>query len=215
MTDVKGARRDRATATRSRILHAAREEFAARGYHGATIDSIAKRAGVATQTVYFVFHTKAALISALIDMLVMGEEQPVIPQDTEWWTAMLAATDARESLRHFIRGTAPLFERASATSEILRAAALTDDEVRQTHEFHEGLRNAGFREVIEVVATRGSLRAGLNLDTATDVLLTVFGDGTYHFFRTERGWSHEQVVEWFNDALPALLLEPPKQDREP
>ncbi|MFN8586100.1 MAG: helix-turn-helix domain-containing protein [Dehalococcoidia bacterium] len=208
MTDVKRPLRDRAAATRSRILHAAHEEFARRGYHGATIASIAKRAGVATQTVYFVFHTKAALISALIDMLVMGEDQPVIPQDTEWWAAMRSHPDPRESLRHFIRGAAPLFERASETSEILRAAALTDDEVRQTHEFHEGLREAGFREVIEVVATKGTLRRGLDLDSATDVLLTVYGDSTYHLLRSERGWSHEQTVEWFCDALPALLFEP-------
>jgi len=209
MTDVKGPRRDRATATRSRILHAAQEEFAERGYHGATIASIAKRAGVATQTVYFVFHTKAALISALIDTLVMGEDQPVVPQDTAWWAAMRSAADAPESLRHFIRGAAPLFERASATSEILRAAALTDDEVRQTYEFHEGLRYTGFREVIELVAAKGPFRSGLDLDTATDVLLTVFGDSAYHFLRTDRSWSHEQVVEWFCDALPALLFADP------
>ncbi len=208
MPDVKATRRDRAAATRSRILHAAHEEFAERGYHGATIASIAKRAGVATQTVYFVFHTKAALISALIDMLVMGEDQPAIPQETAWWAAMRSDPDPREALRHFIRGAAPLFERASAMSEILRAAALTDDEVRQTHEFHEGLRQAGFREVIEVVAARGPLRAGLDLDSATDVLLTVFGDSTYYLLRTDRGWSHQQIVEWLCDALPALLFEP-------
>lgn len=208
MADVKAARRDRAAATRSRILRAAHEEFAERGYHGATIASIARRAGVATQTVYFVFHTKAALISALIDVLVMGEEPPVIPQDTAWWAAMRSDPDPREGLRHFIRGAAPLFERASATSEILRAAALTDDEVRQTHEFHEGLRQAAFREVIELLAARGPLRAGLDLDSATDVLLTVFGDSTYHLLRTERGWTPAQLVDWYCDALPALLFEP-------
>ena len=42
--------------------------FVEKGYHGATVASIAARAGVATQTVYYVFNTKAALISAAIDL---------------------------------------------------------------------------------------------------------------------------------------------------
>ena len=67
--DVKGPRRRRAEATRQKILRAAHEEFVERGYHGATIASIARRAGVATQTVYFVFHTKTELVSAAIDAL--------------------------------------------------------------------------------------------------------------------------------------------------
>lgn len=65
-------RRQKADATRRKIVAAAHEEFAANGYQGATIASIARRAKVAAQTVYFVFHTKAALISAVIETAVIG-----------------------------------------------------------------------------------------------------------------------------------------------
>jgi AcrR family transcriptional regulator len=207
MSQVKGSRREKAAATRRGILRAAHDEFVEKGYHGATIASIAARAGVATQTVYYVFHTKAALISAAIDLLVMGEEEPVVPQDTEWWQAMVAEDDAGRALRHFVSGAAVLFQRASALSEILRAAALTDEEVRRTYEFHERLRAEGFREVIEVLSTKGSLRAGLTVESATDVLLVVFGDSTYHLLTHDRGWSHDDVVAWFGASLPTLLLD--------
>lgn len=206
MAEVKGnSRRDKARATRRKIVHAARDEFAANGFHGATIGAIAKRAGVATQTVYFVFHTKAELMSAVIDDAVMGDD-PVIPQQTEWWAAMTAARSAPEALRIFVRGSAPLFARASAMSEILRGAALTDEEVRRTHQYHEELRYTGFREVIEVVGSKGRLRKGLTAETATDVLMTLLGDSTYQLMTSERGWSHEAVVDWLCETLPLVLL---------
>ena len=93
--DKTSTRRDRALQTRRKILNAAHEEFLERGYHGATIASIARRAGVANQTVYFVFHTKAELVSAVIDDAVLGPEEPILPERSAWWTDMQAAPTAR------------------------------------------------------------------------------------------------------------------------
>lgn len=205
MPDVKSSRRDKADHTRARIIEAAHAEFLERGFHGATIVSIAKRAGVATQTVYFVFHTKAELISAVIDAAVMGKSD-LPPELTDWWLAMEAEPDPAESLRLLVRGAADVFERASAISVVLAAAALTDDELMARHEQHEQLRRTGFRSVVAGLAAKGPLREGLDIDTATDILLTVYGDATYHSFRTERGWSEDQVVDWLADALPRMLL---------
>lgn len=205
MADVKSSRREKATRTRDKIIGAAHQEFLERGYHGATIASVAKRAGVAAQTVYFVFHTKAELISAVIDAAVMGESD-LPPQLTDWWRAMEAEPDPAEALRHFVRGAAGAFERAAALGVVLAAAALTDDELHARNDHHEGLRRTGFRAVVEGLAAKGPLRHGLTIDTATDVFLTLYGDATYHQLRTEHGWTEEQVVAWFSDALPSVLL---------
>jgi AcrR family transcriptional regulator len=203
-----GSKREKAAATRRKIIEAAQEEFVSCGYQGATIASIAKRAGVATQTVYFVFHTKADLISAVIDFAVTGGEQPSgVPQATEWWEAMLSEPRADQALRIFIRGAGPLFRRASAVSEILRAASLTDDEVRKTYQRHEDLRRAGFREVIDVMVTKGKLRKGLDTESATDLFLLLVGDATYQVMTVEYGWSHERWIEWLCESVPQILLE--------
>ena len=103
-------------------------------------------------------------------------------------------------------GAAPLYERAAGVSEVLRAAAATDDELRALFEHHDGLQREGFGQVVEILASKGPLRSGLTVATATDVLLTVFGDSTYHQLRTDRGWDHEAVVAWWDDVLPGLLL---------
>ncbi|MGI9085052.1 MAG: TetR/AcrR family transcriptional regulator [Aeromicrobium sp.] len=206
MVTVKSSRREKAQATRTAILRAAHAEFAENGFHGATITAIAKRARVAPQTVYFVFHTKSELISAVIDIAVMGEEDPLPPEETPWFAAMLAELDPAECLRMFVRGAGGSYDRAAAVSEVLRAAALTDDELRAVHEHHEGLRRTAYRGVIEMLAEKGELRSELTVDTATDVFLTVYGDSAYTLLRTEHGWSHEQVMDWLSDALPAILL---------
>lgn len=208
MANVKGgSRRAKAAATRRKIVRAAHDEFAASGYHGATIATIADRAGVAAQTVYYVFNNKAALIGAVIDDAVMGDDDPVIPQDSQWWAEMRAASTAAAAITAFVRGAAPLFARAATMSEILRAAALTDDEVAHLHAAQEELRRTGFREVIEVVADKGRLARGLTVDSATDVLMVMYGDTTYHLMTTERGWAPEKWIDWLCEALPAVLLD--------
>jgi AcrR family transcriptional regulator len=203
---VKSTRRQKSDATRRKLIKAAHQEFIARGFHGATMAGIAARAGVASQTVYFVFHTKPELISAVIDTAVLGEEDPRPPQAQPWWTAMTEEPDAAEALRIFIRGAGPLFARASAISEVLRAAALTDIEVRRTHQHHENLRRDGFGQVLEILADKGPLRADWPMEQLTDAFMTVYGDSTYHQLVVERGWSHDQIMAWLCDVLPGMLL---------
>lgn len=203
---VKSTRRQKSDATRRKLIKAAHQEFIARGFHGATMAGIAARAGVASQTVYFVFHTKPELISAVIDTAVLGEDDPRPPQAQPWWTAMTEEPDAAEALRIFIRGAGPLFARASAISEVLRAAALTDNEVRRTHQHHENLRRDGFGQVLEILADKGPLRADWPTDQLTDAFMTVYGDSTYHQLAVERGWSHDQIMAWLCDVLPSMLL---------
>lgn len=56
----------KAAATRQRILDAAREEFLAKGYHGASLRTIAHRAGVTTGALYGAFLDKDALFDAVV-----------------------------------------------------------------------------------------------------------------------------------------------------
>ncbi|MBK5288423.1 MAG: TetR/AcrR family transcriptional regulator [Acidimicrobiia bacterium] len=207
MAKVKGnTRRDKALATRGRIIAAAETEFAAHGYHGATVVDIATRAGVAPQTVYFTFNTKAKLMSAVIDHAVMGDE-PQLPETTDWWSAMIAEPSSELALGHFVRGAGPLLARASLMSEILRAAALTDDEVRETHEIHERMRRDAYRKVVEILSEKAPLKAGLTTETATDILFVILGDSLYQLMTTQLGWTHDRLIEWLDDTLPGLLFE--------
>ena len=67
-------RKDQARDTRRRIIDAARRLFIERGYAGATIEAIAQEAGVAAETIYAIFKNKRGILSALVDVSVVGED---------------------------------------------------------------------------------------------------------------------------------------------
>jgi hypothetical protein len=120
---------------------------------------------------------------------------------------MSAAPDAASSLQAFIRGAAPLFARASAITEILRAAALTDGEVRATYHYHEQLRRSGFREVIASAAAKGALKPGLTVDSATDLFLVFYGDSVYRLMTADMAWGEDTWINWLCEELPRLLFD--------
>jgi AcrR family transcriptional regulator len=61
-----GARAIRSMARREAILHAALDEFSARGFAAARLDDVAKRAGVAKGTIYIHFRDKEALFQEIV-----------------------------------------------------------------------------------------------------------------------------------------------------
>ena len=64
-------RSEHAAATRSRVLRAARILFARNGYSATTIAALAEEAGVAAQTLYSAFGSKAAIaISVMEDAVI-------------------------------------------------------------------------------------------------------------------------------------------------
>ena len=117
----KLTRREKAAATRERIITAASVVFAEAGYVGARMTDIATRAGVAVQTVYFVFHTKAELLKACFDHAVLGPERLPPPQQP-FWTEMAAARSGRAALAAFVRGNTAILARVAAIDEVAKAA---------------------------------------------------------------------------------------------
>jgi AcrR family transcriptional regulator len=110
---VAGVRRDgrhaelRGTA-RQRVLDAAAQEFVERGYAGASLQSIAKRAGLTRGAVYWSFENKQDLFLTLLDERV---DQPAraLMQLTETAPADQATAGAvSEGLARLIGEQAPL-----------------------------------------------------------------------------------------------------------
>lgn len=69
-----------------RIIAAARDEFARRGFDGARVDQIARRAGVNKQLLFYYFHSKRGLFSAVLARGAAELEQQL---------AQLGGTDGR------------------------------------------------------------------------------------------------------------------------
>jgi len=212
MSGVKGleppklSRRGRAKATRWRIVKAAYRLFCAQGYVGTTMAEIADAAGVAVQTVYFAFHTKAALLSRAYDFAVMGEEEPQIPQQQAWYLAMAAEPEATEALRHFLIGVGEITRRVTPLSIAAQVAADGDPETAGVIALHDKWQADGYREIIELLSTKAPLSPGLDLERATDLLLLYGGTEVYHVLVERRGWSHDEWLTWAATALSQQLF---------
>jgi len=204
------SRKERAGRTRARILAAARAEFAAKGYHATTMAAIAAAAGVAVQTVYFVFGTKPALLQELLGAAVMGQTEDGLPiqspVESDWFREALEASDGRRALAAFVHGAIPVYARAAAIAETARVAAQTDPDVAEVYVQAEARRAEDFGRVIRALDDHGTLRADLTVTRATAVLTTVLGPQSYLSYTVDHGWADADVAEWMSDALARLLL---------
>lgn len=202
---VKPTRRDQAHATRQRMLRAAHELFCERGYTGTRMADIAERAGVAVQTVYFVFHTKAELLRACYTHAVLGEPDPMPPEDQPWHAALLASVTGPEALRWFAKGNGAIVARVGMLDEVARAATHEPD-AAAIRAHSEELRRAGYGAIVEHLAAAFGLRDGLDLNSATDVMLTLGGPAIYRSLVVDYGWTPEAYVDWVAAALVDALL---------
>jgi AcrR family transcriptional regulator len=173
---------------------------------------IAGAAGVAVQTVYFAFHTKAALLSRAYDFAVMGEE-PADPREQPWYMAMVAESNVTDALRHVIRGLGEITRRVTPLYLVARTAADGDPDTARVMDFHERWRAEGYREMMELLVAKAELRPGVSLERATDLMLLYAGMEVYHVLVDGRGWSHDELVDWTVATLAEQVFVPTHQSR--
>jgi AcrR family transcriptional regulator len=213
MTEVKRharselSRRDRARATRLRITKAAYSLFCERGYSGTTMIDVAEAAGVAVQTVYFTFHTKSELLSRAYDFAVLGEGDPVPPEQTAWYRKLTDEPDLTVALGHAVEGIGEIMTRATPLDTVVRAAAGSDQETAAVRAFHERWRAQGYGAIIEILATKSALRTGVSRERATDLLLLYLGMDVYRVLVLDFGWKHQDWTDWTVATLREQLFQ--------
>ena len=193
---MKPTRRERAQATRLRITKAAYTLFCERGFSGTTMADVAKAAGVAVQTVYFVFHTKGELLSRAYDFAVLGDEDPAPPEVQPWYQAMTTEPGLAAALRHAVGGIGTILVRATPLDTVVRASAGSDPDAARVRAFHERWRAEGYRAMLEVLRAKAVLRDGVSPELATQLLLLYLGMDVYRVLVLDFGWSHDDWVDW-------------------
>jgi AcrR family transcriptional regulator len=187
------------------MIHAAQRVFIARGYAGARMTDIAAEAGVAVQTVYFTFHTKAELLQACYELAVLGEDDPRPPASQPWYAQMLDASDGDAAMGLFAEGFSAIAARVALLDDVARSAA-HEPEAVQVRARNEQLRREGYGRIVEHLAGRFGLIAGLDPAEAVDIMLTLAGPATYRCLVADCGWTHDRFVGWLAATLSQQLL---------
>jgi AcrR family transcriptional regulator len=196
-------RHQRALATRQRIREAARDLFLTRGYTAATIVDIARGAGVAPQTVYFTYGSKASVLSALIDAEIVGDADPVALLDRPAARRIASASDPAHRLRRAVTLLCVVTERVAPLYELARAGA-TDPEVRRLLDRHESERWQTHSALAGLLA--GDLKSGMSVEEAADRLYALVSHDVFWLLVRRRGWTKQRWRAFAQDEARRQLL---------
>jgi AcrR family transcriptional regulator len=155
--------------TRDRILAAAAEVFAERGYEGAAVSDIARRAGFTTGAIYGRFRDKAELLLEVVRGVLESQQE----------AAVMAAAGAGES------GVSSRFaelvgEFVDANREASRAlvleahvAARRDETVGALLREFQSERLTALRELVADAQQKGEVADGLDPTTVATLFLAI------------------------------------------
>jgi AcrR family transcriptional regulator len=199
-------RQAQAAQTRAAILEAAAELFVDPGYAAAPLTAVAARAGVAVQTVYKVFGSKQALLSALVDVTVAGDDEPIPLPQRPFVAEIAALPDARAKLSRYAVHLVGIHARQAQVMLALAAAATADPEAAAIWRKNVTERRHGMTGFAHHLASTGELREDRSLDAVVDVLWLAMDVRNYDCLVRERGWTEQQFREWYVDTVAAAIL---------
>jgi AcrR family transcriptional regulator len=202
-----GTRRaEQARATRRRIIDQAASLFIEHGYAATTLDQIAKGAGVAVQTLYFHFGNKATVLKEVVDVLAVGDDEPVPLLERAWAHRVRDEPDGRRALAIWVRNARAVFGRVAPIMKIVRDAAGADPEMAAQWQTNLAQRYLAQRTIVQQLADKHALRPGLTVERASDIVFCLVSIEVYQLFTVERGWTPTQWERWIKDTLTTAIL---------
>ena len=190
-------RQERAAVTRRRILEAARMLFFRDGYAATTLKAVAAEAGVAVQTVYAVFGSKAAILTELRALVVS------LPEADDAMRAAMRETTLGGRLAGFAHSIRRRWELAGDIVKVNEDAARADPEIRAGVESARRRRQQGLRAFAD--ALERDRVAELDSDRAAALLDALSMHDLYAQLVGVHGWSADAYEHWLSGQLLSAL----------
>jgi AcrR family transcriptional regulator len=156
------------TSTRDRILTAAAEVFAERGYEGAAVSDIARRAGFTTGAIYGRFRDKAELLLEVVRGVLESQQEAAVLAASAGPSGM--SSRFAELVGEFVDAN-----REASRALVLEAhvAARRDDTVGELLRTFQTERLAALRDLVADAQKRGEVADGLDPTTVATLFLAI------------------------------------------
>jgi AcrR family transcriptional regulator len=197
-TRTRAARAERALATRQRVVAAATPLFVRNGYVETTMAGIAGAAGVAVQTLYLSFGSKAAVLEAAL--AVEPEDQP-----NEWLADVRAEPAGPAALRRYVEHTAVQVERRYPLDAVLRAAA-ADPEPAELLARTRRAALAVHAHAVDELAEKPGFTTEISVQRATEITAALLSHETYGLLVVTQGWPLQDWTDWAAHHLAVDLF---------
>lgn len=196
-----------AAETRERILAAAAECFADRGYAATTLPQIAQRAGVSVESVAGAGPKRQLLIAAFEHAFGGREGSDGLTERPELGEILARADpdDVLEGIADFI------LEGQRRGVGIWRAVSAAADQDEAVGELYRALaerRRQDNLAAVRVLAAREMVRTDVPIEDLADTMALLNGFDPYQLFVREFGWTPEHLRQWYVGAVRALVLRP-------
>ena len=185
------------------ICDAARELFATNGYLATTLEDIATAAGVARPTVFSAVGSKPAILKAVIDRAMAGDQAPVAVADRSWYREAINEPDPERAIALHARNISMIVGRVAALLRALETAATVDSDAAALWAETKRQRRDGTAAIATDIASKAALRC--EEKELADLLLTLPPDAYYRLV-TEEGWSAQRFESWLADLLHRVCI---------
>lgn len=205
--DVKpAAPQARTRRTRAAVVEAARALFAERGYASTTVEAISEASDTPQATVYRLFGSKIGILKAVIDVSIVGDDEPVAMADRPHVQALIGDPDPRQQLTRFAALLRGVMTRTAIVHRLLADAARADGEAGALLAEIAHQRQEGQRRVARALARSGGLRPGLRERDAADIIHALASPEVYGLLVLDRGWTPARYEQWVASTLSDQLL---------
>jgi len=193
-------RQRQAEETRRRILAAAGELFASRGYAVTTLEAVAEVAEVSSKTIAAVFGSKRALLAEVINPEAFSTPVKLLIEE------LRATEDPSRRLSLVAQITRQAYEPLASSLELLRTAGAVAPELADLAQQVEARRRRNQARLMASLYEQGALRSGLSFEEATDVLWALTSYDVYRMLVVEQSWEPERYETWLAQLLVQHLL---------
>lgn len=199
-------RRERTVRTEERILRAAAQLFAERGFLDTTMSAIAAEAGVAVQTLYLRFGSKVAILTAAHDAAVVGDTASTPLLERQWVADLGEEPDGRAAVELLMSHVRQMAERVGPVYRVVQAAA-ADPDVRELDDRLQAQRYTTTRTWAEQLGRKDGF-APASIDEAADLLYAFTSPDFFRVLVSERHWSPDRWEAWVARTVADLLFPP-------
>ncbi len=189
--------------TRERLLQAAAQEFAKRGYAGTTVTALAVAAGVSVQTLYLAWGSKRDLLRGYMEHVLTDVATGASTPDDA--VLRFAGLQPRQRLIELAALVAEVASRAATGWQLYRDASAVDPEVARDWDELQMLRHRLFARVVGDIPI-GALAESLTRKAAIDTAWAIASPESYELIVRRLEYPIEAFRDWMSQTLIAAIL---------
>ena len=198
-------RQETARTTRGRIIETAKASFLSRGFGGTTIRHVAEDAGVSQETIYKTFGGKAALLKAVYDVSLVGDDDDIPLAARPEAIAVRDAPSPAAAARAYAELAQLISSRIDPLLRVLLGARDTDKALAEFARTTDEERRAGSSLYVRHWEENGWLRDDITVDHAIDSVWAL-NSPQLSWLLLDRGWSDEQYARWLAGLIRSAIF---------